>query len=411
MSETRVLRALDPKLFEVEDRLHEKTHFVENIYDLVTKKIEPPFALSIDGLWGSGKTMVMDLLQKKLSDENEKYPVVWFDPWEYQQAENVVYAFLKKLKDDLSDSSKESSRVLEILDNFLNIAINATSKRLFKLTISNFRQDIKEKQNESKKGFEKHEDLIEQAKKDFKELIDIYSKENKGLPVIVFFDDLDRCMPDDTINLLEALKNLFITKDTNCIFICGIDSRVVKQFIMKRYKVDETFAINYFRKIFNLTLSMPNPTDDIVGLLQENIEGLFKGTDYIEPAELSIAINKLGRMLNIFSLRNYINLLYNIYTFTLFHREYEFVSKYSEDPIINSLSLKESYQPLYEKLIDYLIQKEFKTEDGEVADTLINYKKELRLPYNLYEFANKFDKLMIKDQQGSCIFKNYLPIL
>lgn len=95
-------------------------------------------------------------------------------------------------------------------------------------------------------------------KKEFSGLIQAVSQQNNGKPVILFFDDLDRCLPDKTIQLLEAVKKMFVAPDTNVIFICGIDIRIAKQFIKEHYKgIGENFAINYFRKIFNLTLSMP----------------------------------------------------------------------------------------------------------------------------------------------------------
>ena len=73
------LRALDPLLHTNEDVLH--TEFVARFYELITQSIQPPYAISIDGLWGAGKTTIMRTLQEKL--DNADYPVFWYNPWKY----------------------------------------------------------------------------------------------------------------------------------------------------------------------------------------------------------------------------------------------------------------------------------------------------------------------------------------
>jgi len=61
------LRALDPLLYPVdEDIIHKESSFIEHFYQLITRSIQPPYAVSIDGLWGTGKTTVMKILEDKL---------------------------------------------------------------------------------------------------------------------------------------------------------------------------------------------------------------------------------------------------------------------------------------------------------------------------------------------------------
>ena len=61
------LQASDPLLHpHYKDLLHDDSQFISHIYELVTKHIHPPYAISIDGLWGTGKTTVMQLLQNRL---------------------------------------------------------------------------------------------------------------------------------------------------------------------------------------------------------------------------------------------------------------------------------------------------------------------------------------------------------
>ena len=65
------------------------------------------------------------------------------------------------------------------------------------------------------------------------------NKDLKGLPFVgragEILDDLDRCLPDRALELLESIKNLFVVDNADVIFISGIDTDVVKKFINQKY--------------------------------------------------------------------------------------------------------------------------------------------------------------------------------
>jgi hypothetical protein len=56
--------------------------------------------------------------------------------------------------------------------------------------------------------------------------------ETKGA-LVVFVDDLDRCLPEKTVQVLEAIK-LFLDKH-GCVFVLGADIAVVREAVMKHY--------------------------------------------------------------------------------------------------------------------------------------------------------------------------------
>jgi len=179
------------------------------------------------------------------------------------------------------------------------------------------------------------------------------AKNHGDRPVVIFLDDLDRCLPSDAIQLLEALKNLFVTSsDSRSIFVCGIDTHVAKQFISEYYNgIEEMFSINYFRKIFNLTISMPYKPD-VKELLLKYIEELdwkelLDGQNDVELAE---KIYQRGLVAQIESARKYLNIITNLYSFLRFNPDFNFKTT-EGDFIINLLILKEAWQPLYENLI------------------------------------------------------------
>lgn len=302
--EEKKLRALDPALYFDEESLHVNDSFIKPFYELITELVQPPYAISIDGLWGTGKTTVMKILQRKL--ESDGYPVFWFNPWEYRKTENVVLAFLQFMsarhRDTLEKMGTGAKRILlGILEPGLNVSLRIVTGGTFAFN------DLKSDSLSSKD----YRDYIETIKREFRELIGSISKKNGDRPVVIFFDDLDRCLPEDAIEFLEALKNVFVNPDCKCIFICGIDTRIAKQFIRVHYHgIEDTFSINYFRKIFNLTVSMPH-RPDIRHLLLNHVKTLPHDWSEQEAASLARMVSSRSLQTQMYSVRKQLNILTN----------------------------------------------------------------------------------------------------
>ena len=364
------LKALDPTLYSIEelqDAFYQENQFVERFYELITTSIQPPFAISVDGLWGSGKTTLMKLLQRRLKDD---YSTFWFNPWEYRQTENVVLAFLRSLAAQHRDVVKELVQQGYTLFNIL--LEEGIWVGLDFLKVGKFFKDIQGKLNAANKGqkkvYENYVDNIEIIKKEFNALIDGIGRKYINKTIIVFFDDLDRCLPEDAIQLLEAVKNLFVVKDCQVIFICGIDTRVAKQFIKSHYKdLQENFAINYFRKIFNLTISMPY-TKNVYTMLLEYIKKLYEWDDAQSDA-LAKMIYTRGLQAEISSARTYLNIVHNFYTFKQFNSDKPNFSADSE-AAIHLLVVKEAWQSLYEELVREALKNRLETM-GELVGRLL----------------------------------------
>jgi hypothetical protein len=391
------LRALDPLLYPVdEDIIHKESSFIEHFYQLITRSIQPPYAISIDGPWGTGKTTVMKILEDKLKKSG--FPVFWFNPWEYRQTDSVVLAFLQCLAAEYSSflvkTKKSSKKILRVLLDFgLDTGLKMVTRNNLSL------KDIEDRLESTEEGqspsYKKYENTIEAIKKEFVALTSSISKKNKNNPVVIFFDDLDRCLPDDSIQLLEALKNLFVTKGSKCIFICGIDTRIAKQFISAHYKgIEEMFAINYFRKIFNLTISMPF-SSNIYDILLKIIKEQYEWEDPQEKKSKSLAkmVKEAGLKAEIYSLRKYLNIINNFYAFLKFNPDYKFNA--TMDFIVHLLVLKETLQPVYEELIQSALKNRGQTISqlitGLIKSAENNHKPAL-------QYQNKFFREYFKEE-------------
>ncbi|MFH1701319.1 MAG: P-loop NTPase fold protein [Candidatus Zixiibacteriota bacterium] len=85
---------------------------------------------------------------------------------------------------------------------------------------------------------------------------------------IVFIDDLDRCRPEQILNILEAIKLFLDTQ--NFIFILAMDARVVRHAVGTHYKFmaetipeQEIMRYDYLEKIIQIPFSLPqlNPIE------------------------------------------------------------------------------------------------------------------------------------------------------
>ncbi|MBD3280304.1 hypothetical protein GF389_02145 [Candidatus Dojkabacteria bacterium] len=110
---------------------------------------------------------------------------------------------------------------------------------------------------------------VQQFREIFKEIFDKKSKEYDL--IVVFIDDLDRCLPDVALDLLEAVK-IFLG-EVDCIFIVAADENLIGQGLRLRYKdlldtneneqVQDYFekkGQEYFEKIIQLGLQVPPKT-------------------------------------------------------------------------------------------------------------------------------------------------------
>jgi tetratricopeptide (TPR) repeat protein len=131
---------------------------------------------------------------------------------------------------------------------------------------STFNDLIKEPDYEGKMGF------LHLVESDMREALSLLASSEK--PLVVFVDDLDRCMPDKVADVVEAI-NLFLSGDyPNCIFVLGMEPDMVAASLEVAYKeiIEKTKQLSldeghvplgwkFMEKIIQLPLALPSPTD------------------------------------------------------------------------------------------------------------------------------------------------------
>jgi KAP family P-loop domain len=263
---------------------------------------EGAFTVGIFGSWGSGKTTLMRRIKTKLDDPHfskdlglSKCKTIWFNSWKYDNREAIWSALIQSILLEIaSDSSGLSPQMRDNAKNLVRtIGLHAygISKELiwglFKKQIKEYtdvdiestdlsdispQEDLKDEVTlallsdhyRNINGFEEH----------FKAVVDAYVGIHGR--IVIFVDDLDRCLPDNALVVLEALK-LYLDK-ANCVFFIGLDKRIIEQAVRERFSNSKITGKEYIEKMIQLSFFIPpnsfsgvkdvfSSHDDIVGNL------------------------------------------------------------------------------------------------------------------------------------------------
>jgi formylglycine-generating enzyme required for sulfatase activity len=245
------------------------TPYVETLADIIQTG-NTPLTIGVFGTWGSGKTSLMRMVKKQLPGD---FTIAWFDAWKYDKEETLWRAFLLSVLTAVRSTIKEGQPTedLEYLETMLyrNIEIEKAGgvtidlaklggavakggvqlalsfipggavlsefvKKVQQLGAEALTDDATEAiQRERTKIQIEQVRFLEQFQVKFRHLVEQHVS-NNGKRLVVFVDDLDRCLPEKAIEVLEAIK-LFLDAE-NCIFVLGLDQEVIARGIEMKYK-------------------------------------------------------------------------------------------------------------------------------------------------------------------------------
>ena len=114
-------------------------------------------------------------------------------------------------------------------------------------------------------------DPVHEMARRFSELVGVVvgsrGQDTARLPLLICVDDLDRCLPDHQIAMLEAI--FFLTSaGAHCSFLVALDPVLVQQAARTHYSTDGFDSNQYLDKLFqlrvNLTALQPDKIEAIV---------------------------------------------------------------------------------------------------------------------------------------------------
>lgn len=250
-----------------------------NVLSNFIKASDTPLTVGLQGEWGTGKTSMLYMLLEHFKSEN--IATSWVNTWEYSMFRSpgeTTPAILKGMLTNLKlscesegkwtieEKSKDSvKKVFKFLGNVANQVIsNQTGV------------DIKDASSTDEASREQVE--IAEIKKEIALIITklIEDTNNEYQKVVFLVDDLDRIPPEQAVEVLESLKNLFDVP--NCVFVLAIDYDVVVKGLESKFgkktEENEREFRSFFDKIIQVPFSMPTGTYDMGNLLSEKLISL-----------------------------------------------------------------------------------------------------------------------------------------
>lgn len=246
----------------------------------IIKQSEPRFAVGIFGGWGSGKTTLMQAIRGDLVAE-PGIVVADFNAWRFEREPQLLIPLLDTIRAalvrsaDVPGSSKDSREKIRSIAVRVGSVVRALATGLTAqlglpgaVTVSydvgaalealSSPADPKNSQSLYVAAF----DELDHA---FREL------HAAGISrLVVFVDDLDRCLPVNALQVLESMKLFFDLP--GFIFVVGLDEDIVDRAIRAKFasendptaqapadapRLPQQIGREYVKKIFQIPYSIP----------------------------------------------------------------------------------------------------------------------------------------------------------
>lgn len=270
-------------------------YMVNLVADIATNRDLSPSTIGLYGDWGSGKSSLMKLVQKKIEekypkDEKKKDTVktlcIEFNGWLFEGYEDTktslcgaildALADKKRFSKEVTDYAKELIKKIDInkilgkgvkygLDLFLSGGIGILTDLSLSSLLSTIKsnagevqaKDIEELLSMLKKN-DKTRTEIKNFRNEFKDLL----KKSKVENVVVFIDELDRCLPDTVLEVFEAMRLFLFVEGMS--FVIGADERLIQYSIKSKYKEvpgnNLDIGKEYLEKVIQYPLYIPQLT-------------------------------------------------------------------------------------------------------------------------------------------------------
>jgi len=249
--------------------------------------VESPaqFAVGIFGDWGSGKTTLMKAIEKRVA--SDKTVSVWFNAWRYEKEEHLIVPLLDTLRDDLltwgkkhgaEDRAREAAkgigRAARALVAGLSLTVGVPSVK-FGFDGGQALEEFRRKPPERATSF---------YFASFTELQATLEKFFKGEEgrVVVFIDDLDRCLPQSALEVLESMKLFFDLE--GFVFVVGLDQGVIERSIEAKYQPTTPVLVLDRERTEEPSATGPrrSPASGAAGPPSSGLSAPITGADYVK---------------------------------------------------------------------------------------------------------------------------------
>jgi hypothetical protein len=246
----------NPIFHENEDLLNRGRFVLAASKQINAIKDKECYIIGVNGKWGSGKTSILNLIEKELSSSKYYHFTAQFNPWIYKSEELLLrdlFAIIIKgcrsqekptnKKKDIGRWLIKYAKYLAIIPSveFMGAKMNLGLKDFF----TNLGEDIKGQVETIEEIRDKINSILNQL----------------AIPLIIFVDDIDRLENKEVHSIFKVLK---LTANFNKIrYVVAYDEVHVSQAIAKNYGIGTIEdGRGFLEKIIQVPLRIPETNSD-----------------------------------------------------------------------------------------------------------------------------------------------------
>ena len=245
--------------------------FIDNVMQLINQLFinKKGCCFSIEGGWGIGKTFVIEEIEKKLNEiEEDKYFVFHYNCWKYDYYEEpaiaIISAMIASIQEDNAAINVEFEDTIKAGYKFVGEKLKEIAGIYIENKIGvNFIDwieevgKVKDNNDNSLHEFDKMFNFSQTIEKVRKKLSEI----SKERTIVVIVDELDRCIPQYAIRVLERLHHIFYDLD-NVVVIMAIDRTQLEHSVEEMFGTRKDSASidveKYLKKFIDFSMILDN---------------------------------------------------------------------------------------------------------------------------------------------------------
>ena len=218
-----------------------------------------PVCVGVFGPWGTGKTTVIRIVERALSDDDTTI-AVYTQPWSYDPATDPKATLIGEVLNAVR-AQLDPSAVERLSDRLIGLAKRVRWSRAIRLAaesaLTATLPKLSELENLFGSGEEVTEPTLQGFREEFEELLsdDAFAALRR---IVVIVDDLDRCLPGTVVDTLEAIK-LFLAVPKMA-FVVAADEAPVAHAIATAFGSGydgSDLARQYLEKIVQIPIRIP----------------------------------------------------------------------------------------------------------------------------------------------------------
>lgn len=227
----------------------------------IVEKYADGFVLALNNKWGTGKTTFVKMWEQQL--RNLGFKTLYFNAWENDFEVDPMVSLVAEMKSISGGNGKWFNSVVKKGA----VMLKHTAPHLIKAVANKFidsDQVVNAIESATKGAAEILKDEIKnfvEKKKglsDFKGALSQFAeKAGEGKPIVFIIDELDRCRPNYSVELLEQVKHFFSVP--GIVFVLSIDKEQLGYAIKGVYGSEQLDANEYLRRFIDLEYVLPEP--------------------------------------------------------------------------------------------------------------------------------------------------------